>query len=216
MGRTPLHPPRHRTRPDPRQAYGDNAPYDLVVDHQGHFLRIQVKCTLQRREKNSYRCCLDHNGIPYTPAQIDFFAVYVIPADTFYILPLAATHSQPDILLIANVFPNHAILPNVKLRAGRADPTPRKEAISALREIVEKRINVEKLFADPKPVETLIAYSGGSVRQLIRLLREAVLSSQARRIEVRPWQRPGTILAEPCQRPGQRETYRPRPTHSAT
>jgi hypothetical protein len=79
--------------------FGDNAPYDLVVDHHGHFLRIQVKCTLQRREKNSYRCCLDHNGIPYTPAQIDFFAVYVIPADTFYILPLAATNNQPDILL---------------------------------------------------------------------------------------------------------------------
>jgi hypothetical protein len=88
----------------------DNAPYDFVVacperanrdrrDHHGHFLRVQVKCTLQRREKNSYRCCLDHNGSPYTPAQIDFFAAYVIPADVFYILPLAATHSQPDILL---------------------------------------------------------------------------------------------------------------------
>jgi hypothetical protein len=79
--------------------WGDSAPYDFAVDHLGHFLRIQVKCTLQRREKNSYRCCLDHNGSPYTPAQIDFFAAYVIPVDVWYILPLAATHSQPDILL---------------------------------------------------------------------------------------------------------------------
>jgi PD-(D/E)XK nuclease superfamily protein len=78
---------------------GDNAPYDFAVDHLGHFLRVQVKCTLQRREKNSYRCCLDHNGSPYTPTQIDLFAAYVIPADVWYILPLAATHSQPDILL---------------------------------------------------------------------------------------------------------------------
>ena len=78
---------------------GDNAPYDFAVDHHGHFLRVQVKCTLQRREKNSYRCCLDHNGSPYTPTQIDLFAAYVIPADVWYILPLAATHSQPDILL---------------------------------------------------------------------------------------------------------------------
>jgi hypothetical protein len=77
---------------------GDNAPYDFVVDHQGHFLRIQVKCTIFHRG-NSYKCHLDHNGIPYTPAQIDFFAIYVIPADTFYILPLAATNNQPDILL---------------------------------------------------------------------------------------------------------------------
>ena len=78
---------------------GDNSPYDFAVDHLGHFLRVQVKCTLQRREKNSYRCCLDHNGSAYTSAQIDLFAAYVIPADVWYILPLAATHSQPDILL---------------------------------------------------------------------------------------------------------------------
>jgi hypothetical protein len=78
---------------------GDNAPYDFVVDHHGHFLRVQVKCTLYKREKNSYKCHLDHNGLPYTPDQIDFFAAYVIPADAFYILPLPATHSQPDILL---------------------------------------------------------------------------------------------------------------------
>ena len=88
---------------------GDCAPYDFIVacperansgrrDHHGHFLRVQVKCTIYLRG-NSYKCHLDHNGIPYTPAQIDFFAAYVIPADTFYILPLAATHSQPDILL---------------------------------------------------------------------------------------------------------------------
>jgi hypothetical protein len=89
---------------------GDCAPYDFLVacperanshrrDHHGHFFRVQVKCTLYKREKNSYKCHLDHNGIPYTPSEIDFFAAYVIPADTFYILPLAATNHQPDILL---------------------------------------------------------------------------------------------------------------------
>jgi hypothetical protein len=88
---------------------GDNAPYDFLVacparansdrrDHHGHFLRVQVKCTVYHRG-NSFKCHLDHNGIPYTPDQVDFFAAYVIPADTFYILPLAATHNQPDILL---------------------------------------------------------------------------------------------------------------------
>jgi len=88
---------------------GDCAPYDFIVacperatsdrrDHHGHFLRVQVKCTVFHRG-NSYKCHLDHNGIPYTPAQIDFFAAYVIPPDVFYILPLAATNNQPDILL---------------------------------------------------------------------------------------------------------------------
>jgi hypothetical protein len=99
---------------------GDCAPYDFIVacperpnshrracparansdrrDHHAHFLRVQVKCTIYHRA-NSYKCHLDHNGIPYTPDQIDFFAAYVIPADTFYILPLPATNHQPDILL---------------------------------------------------------------------------------------------------------------------
>jgi len=67
-------------------------------DRRGHFLRVQVKCTIFQRG-NSFKCHLDHNGLPYTPAQIDFFAAYIIPVDLFYILPLPATHSQPDILL---------------------------------------------------------------------------------------------------------------------
>src|SRR5258708_35420591 len=37
---------------------GDTSPYDLVVDH-GHFLRVQVKCTIFQRG-NSYQCHLDH------------------------------------------------------------------------------------------------------------------------------------------------------------
>ena len=107
MGRTPFPAPRRRARPNPGQALRRLRPYDFLVacperatsDRRGHFLRVQVKCSLQRREKNSYRCVIDHNGTPYTPAQIDFFAAYVIPQDVFYILPLAATNHQPDILL---------------------------------------------------------------------------------------------------------------------
>jgi hypothetical protein len=77
---------------------GDCAPYDFVVDNQGHFVRVQVKCTIYKRD-NSYQCGLTANHTLYTPDQIDFFAAYVIPVDVFYILPLAATNSQPDITL---------------------------------------------------------------------------------------------------------------------
>jgi hypothetical protein len=62
--------------------WGDMAPFDLALEHHGHFARVQVKCTIYHR-----------------PTQIDFFAAYVIPTNTWYILPLKATHSQPDILL---------------------------------------------------------------------------------------------------------------------
>ena len=61
-------------------------------------IRVQVKCTRFRRGR-SYKCHLDSNGHPYSPDQIDFLAAYVIPTDTWYILPIEATNAQPDILL---------------------------------------------------------------------------------------------------------------------
>jgi PD-(D/E)XK endonuclease len=78
--------------------WGDTAPYDVATEHQGRFLRVQVKCTWNRHE-NSYQCRLDANGLPYRPDQIDFFAAYVIDPDVWYILPLAATNNQTEILL---------------------------------------------------------------------------------------------------------------------
>jgi PD-(D/E)XK endonuclease len=78
--------------------WGDSAPFDLALAYRGHFVRVQVKCTIFHRG-NSYKCHLDSNGVPYRPDQIDFFAAYVIPTDTWYILPIKATNGQPDILL---------------------------------------------------------------------------------------------------------------------
>ena len=78
--------------------WGDSAPYDFITDHHGYLLRVQVKCT-QYHRGHSYKCHLDQNGIPYTADQIDLFAAYIIPTDTWYLLPIAATHHQPDILL---------------------------------------------------------------------------------------------------------------------
>ncbi len=66
--------------------WGDSAPYDLVTDHRGRFRRVQVKCTIFHRG-NSYKCHLDSNGSPYSPRDIDFIAAYVIPTDSWYILP---------------------------------------------------------------------------------------------------------------------------------
>ena len=78
--------------------WGDSAPFDLALIYRRLFVRVQVKCTIFHRG-NSYKCHLDSNGVPYRPDQIDFFAAYVIPTDTWYILPIKATNHQPDILL---------------------------------------------------------------------------------------------------------------------
>src|ERR1700676_4711584 len=46
--------------------WGDMAPFDLALEHRGHFARVQVKCTIYHRG-HSYKCHLDSNGIPYRP-----------------------------------------------------------------------------------------------------------------------------------------------------
>jgi len=82
--------------------WGDCAPYDVATEYRRRFRRIQIKCTTYKRWANSYRCHLDSNGQPYSPRDIDFIAAYVIPTDTWYILPIRATKGQPDIVLTPN------------------------------------------------------------------------------------------------------------------
>jgi len=123
MGRTPRHPPRHRTRPDPLQALRRQRPLrprlacpERATATEGTTKATSsasracpesdsdewVKCTLQRREKNTYRCVIDRNGIPYTPDQIDFFAIGACPERSRGINPRpsllhnpASRHQQP-------------------------------------------------------------------------------------------------------------------------
>jgi hypothetical protein len=69
--------------------YGDSASYDVGVECEGRILRVQVKSTLYRRRGiESYS--LNVHGPRrqlYKKGSVDFFAVYLIPIDTWYILP---------------------------------------------------------------------------------------------------------------------------------
>jgi hypothetical protein len=59
-----------------------------VVETGGRFLRVQVKSTSNRRRK-LYACAIQGSARRrYTAAEIDFFAIYVIPADSWYIIPI--------------------------------------------------------------------------------------------------------------------------------
>jgi hypothetical protein len=96
-------------------------------------------------------------------------AVYTVSIDTYY----SRRH-------LANVFPNRVIIPNIKLRAGKLSADPYPAGMAALRQVIEKRLDVEALLRPPALAEEFVRRSGGSIRQLIRLLREAVQSAQAR------------------------------------
>ena len=84
--------------------WGDSAPYDVglvLAAENGErpvFLRIQVKSTRCQRG-TAFKCHIDSNGVPYRLAQLDFIAAYLIPVAVWYIIPLAATHGQSELLL---------------------------------------------------------------------------------------------------------------------
>ncbi len=67
--------------------HGDSAAYDVGVEDKGRFLRVQVKSTTFRR-KGSYTCnVVGARRERYSKSAVDFFAVYLVPIDLWYIIP---------------------------------------------------------------------------------------------------------------------------------
>ena len=68
--------------------WGDSLAYDVGVDHDSRFVRVQVKSTTVRTQFG-YLCQFKPNphSRPYTLKQLDFFAAYVIPEDVWYLIP---------------------------------------------------------------------------------------------------------------------------------
>jgi hypothetical protein len=56
------------------------------VENEGRFLRIQVKST-EQWTGTSYVCQLNMCGRLYSAQDIDYFAIYVLPLDLWYIFP---------------------------------------------------------------------------------------------------------------------------------
>jgi PD-(D/E)XK endonuclease len=70
--------------------WGDSSRYDFAVETGGRFLRVQVKST-SYRHKNNYICNLVRYGQrPYKAGDLDFFGIYVVPIDAWYIIPFQA------------------------------------------------------------------------------------------------------------------------------
>lgn len=72
--------------------FGDNARYDLVVEQDGSFVRIQVKTGRARGGVVKFSVCSSqgHRGKDHLPyhGQIDLFAVYCPQNDTIYFVPI--------------------------------------------------------------------------------------------------------------------------------
>jgi hypothetical protein len=71
--------------------WGDTRSYDVGIDHTPHYLRVQVKSTTCRTG-TGYFCQFKPHYLKkqdYTLDQLDLFAAYVIPVQTWYIIPAA-------------------------------------------------------------------------------------------------------------------------------
>ncbi len=69
--------------------WGDTQAYDVGIEHEENFLRVQVKSTVVKCGAG-YRCMFLPNHRKkrdYSIDQIDLFAAYVIPEDAWYLIP---------------------------------------------------------------------------------------------------------------------------------
>ena len=81
--------------------WGDNSRYDLVVETGGRFLRVQVKSTACRRHRH-FACYIEKRGKRhYTAEEIDFFAIYVVPADSWYIIPIKVVSRTQAVICLS-------------------------------------------------------------------------------------------------------------------
>ena len=87
---------------------GEKGQYDFVIDSRGKLSRVQVKSTKvlkfkDNKKPNGYRAqlCRGKNTRDsfYSKEQIDFFAIYVIPKDVWYIIPLETIENKQTIQL---------------------------------------------------------------------------------------------------------------------
>ena len=68
--------------------WGGSSRYDFAVELNGQFLRVQVKSTTWKKDGVAYVFGLCRAPQKHcTEKEVDFFAVYVIPEDAWYIIP---------------------------------------------------------------------------------------------------------------------------------
>jgi hypothetical protein len=73
--------------------YGDNEPYDFILDSGERFWRVQVRSTSSAEPGRSGYVVASRRGHApnfkqYQAKEIDFFVVYVVPLGVWYVVPV--------------------------------------------------------------------------------------------------------------------------------
>jgi hypothetical protein len=79
--------------------WGDSARYDVGIEQNRRIKRVQVKGT-DRREGDGYSCHLAGSKLKaYTVKEIDYFAIYLLEEDIWYIFPAKRLVGQASVML---------------------------------------------------------------------------------------------------------------------
>jgi hypothetical protein len=79
--------------------------YDFLVEREGHTARVQVKSCSYRRN-GYYNCIYQAKRRRYTADEFDFVAIYVIPEDVWYVLPMAEVARLGSIIVLSPHLPH--------------------------------------------------------------------------------------------------------------
>lgn len=75
----------------PCDPFGDNQKYDKICEAGGQMYRIQIKSTSKATKSGKFSVLAasgSKNRTIYTPEEIDILAVYIVPYDLFYLVPV--------------------------------------------------------------------------------------------------------------------------------
>jgi hypothetical protein len=120
-------------------------PYDFVVGTTGRFVSVQVKSTVNR-PVSGYVCTVQAHR-PYPTGSFDFVAAYVIPTDTWYIIPAGLIEGMKWVTLQPDS-------PNSKYEPYREAWHLLREAIAAKEETADAG-NAEEPTPERPPGSTL-------------------------------------------------------------
>lgn len=71
--------------------WGESDRYDFILDHGGRCWRVQVKSAHSSSVHGyTFHGCGNARNKRYTPRDIDLIVGYVVPADAWYVIPIAA------------------------------------------------------------------------------------------------------------------------------
>ena len=104
-------------------------------------------------------------------------------ATVLYTVPISSVYSSQG---IANSFNKPSILPIVNIyefKTGQSQLNHNLQGINALVSLIAKRMDIKKIFAFEDVLLELIRASGGQIRELIQMVRDACVTSRGRRHE---------------------------------